>query len=180
MKWPTFVCATVLTVGLTGCGFFGGDEEETPAATQEVPAVDSSAQAAAELEEAPPLEQEPAPAASTTPVAPAREASPPPVRTAVDQPWTPTHTGTIDPGMTRSQVIAVWGEPLVERDSGGWLYLYYRNGCEVTCGMNDVVLLQDGQVVDAVVRGRGHIYSGVSSSPAGREAVPTPPSREVG
>ena len=56
MKWPTFVCATVLVAGSTGCGFFGGDEEETPAATQETATSDTSSQAAADLEEAPPLE----------------------------------------------------------------------------------------------------------------------------
>jgi len=159
-----------MTISLTGCGFFGGDEEETPAAATPV---ETATEAAAELEEAPALEQESA-------TAPVRETRSRPATTAVDQPWTPTHTGTIDPGMTREQVVAVWGEPLVERTSQSWLYLYYRNGCEVSCGTDDVVMLQDGQVVDAIVRGQGHTYSGISSSPPGRTAEPTPPSGEIG
>lgn len=175
MKWPTFVTATAVTVGLTGCGFFGGDEEEATGAAEVATPAATATEAAADLEEAPALEQEPA-------AAPAMEASsrPAPTTTAVDRPWTPTHTGTIDPGMTREQVIAVWGEPQVERVAENWVYLHFRNGCEVTCGTDDVVLLQDGQVVDAIVRGQGHTYSGISSSPPGRVAEPTPPTGEIG
>ena len=169
MKWPTLVSATALAVGISGCGFLGGDEEETPPATQETAAADTTAT----LEEAPALEQVPA----TTP---APETRTQPTQAAMDRPWTPTHTGTVDPGMTRDQVIAVWGEPLVERASDNWVYLYFRNGCEVSCGTDDVVLLQDGQVVDAIVRGQGHTYSGVSSSPPGRTAEATMPSGGVG
>ena len=172
MRWPTLVTAAVMSVGLTGCGFFGGDEEETPAATQEAtPAATTPAEA--ELEEAPALEQEPA-------GAPAQETRAQPTTPAVDRPWTPTASGTVDPGMTREQVIAVWGEPDAERAAEGWTYLYYRNGCEVTCGTDDIVFLQDGQVVDAIVRWSGHIYSGVSSSPPGRVAEATLPSGETG
>lgn len=167
MKWPTLVTATALTVGISGCGFFGGDEEETtPPATQETAAADTTAS----LEEAPALEQVPA---ATT--APARETRAQPRQTAVDLPWTPTHTGTVDPGMTRDQVVAVWGAPFVERSYDNWVYIHFRNGCEVSCGTNDIVLLQDGQVVDAIVRGPGHTYSGVSSSPPGRTAERTMP-----
>ena len=175
MKWPTFVTAIVLTFGLTGCGFFGGDEEDTPAASEvttpvETAPVDTAAATEAELEEAPALEQEP----SSTP-APVTRTATQTSASAVDMPWTPTPAGTIDPGMTREQVVAVWGPPAVERALGDWVYLHYRNGCEVTCGTDDVVLLQGGQVVDAIVRWQGHTYSGVSSSPAGREAKPTLP-----
>ena len=93
----------------------------------------------------------------------------------MDEPWTPTHSGTVDPGMSRDQVIGVWGPAVAERALGNWTYLYFRNGCEVTCGMYDVVLLEYDQVVDAVVRGPGHTYSGVSSSPPGSAGVFTPP-----
>jgi hypothetical protein len=96
-----------------------------------------------------------------------------PVR--ADEPWTPTHTGTVNPGMTRDEVIGVWGSPIAERSSGANTFLFYRNGCEVTCGMLDVVFLEGGQVVDAVVRGRGHVYGGTSSSPPDRAARPTLP-----
>jgi hypothetical protein len=186
MKWPTFVTAIVLTVGLAGCGFFGGDEEETPAATGAAAAVDTITPAEAELEQAPALEQEPAAAPAEEPAAaPAQQPVQQPTRTqpattAANRPWTPTQAGTVDPGMTREQVVQAWGAPAVERAADNWLYMHYRNGCEVTCGTDDVVLLQDGQVVDAIVRWQGHTYSGVSSSPPGREAVPTLPQGGMG
>ncbi len=177
MKWPTLVSATLCSAGLLGCGFIGGDGEETQeassAAEQAAPADTSTQQPAETLEETDALVQEPATAPST-------QAAPPPQTRRADSPWTPTDTGTVDPGMTREQVIAVWGEPEIERSAGSWLYLHYRNGCEITCGTDDVVLLQDGQVVDAIVRGRGHTYSGISSSPPGRMAEPTPPQGGVG
>ena len=68
--------------------------------------------------------------------------------------------------MTRDQVIAVWGPPVAERSRESWTYLFFRNGCEATCGTFDTVFLENGQVVDAVVRGPGHTYAGVSSSPS--------------
>src|SRR5207244_696804 len=49
---------------------------------------------------------------------------------------------------------------------GAMTLLYYPNGGEYTCGTADVVFLQNGQVVDAVLRWPGHGYSGQSSSPA--------------
>lgn len=94
---------------------------------------------------------------------------------AVDEPWTPEFTGTVSPGMSRDEVVAAWGEPVVERTAGEHTFMYFRNGCEVTCGTYDVVFLQGGQVVDAIVRFDGHTYTGVSSSPADRLAEFTPP-----
>ena len=93
----------------------------------------------------------------------------------MDEPWTPIDTGTVMPGMSREQVITVWGIPEAERVTGSRGYLYFRNGCEVSCGTFDVVLLENGQVVDAIVRGPGHNYAGTSSSPPGRAATPTVP-----
>jgi hypothetical protein len=43
--------------------------------------------------------------------------------------------------------------------------MLYRNGCEKKCGMNDVVVLDSGKVVDAVFRSASRKYSGDSSSP---------------
>jgi len=103
--------------------------------------------------------------------APARQAAMP----AMDEPWTPTDTGTVNPGMTRDEVVAVWGAPVTERTDGAWTYLYYRNGCEVSCGTFDVVFLENGQVVNAIVRGRGHTYGGTSTSPPGVTPRATPP-----
>ena len=73
----------------------------------------------------------------------------------------------IDPGMTRAEVVERLGKPLNERKAGAHTYLFYRNGCERTCGMNDLVLLDDGKVSDAIFRSAGRHYSGASSSPNG-------------
>jgi hypothetical protein len=74
-------------------------------------------------------------------------------------------TVTIDPGMSRDQVVAKLGEPLSVRSYDGHTYLLYKNGCEKTCGMNDLVTLDSGKVVDAVFRAPGRRFSGTSSSP---------------
>jgi hypothetical protein len=71
----------------------------------------------------------------------------------------------VDPGMPKAQVIARLGAPSLERTTGDATYLFYRNGCERTCGMNDVVILDKGAVVDAVFRSSKRRYSGTSSSP---------------
>lgn len=89
-----------------------------------------------------------------------------------DEPYNSPDTGTIAPGMGENDVVALWGPPSAVRRAGSFTYLYYPNGCERSCGTNDVVILQDGQVVDAILRWAGHGYSGQSSSPPGR--VPTP------
>lgn len=72
---------------------------------------------------------------------------------------------TIDPGMTREQVVAKLGEPLSVRAYQGFTYLLYKNGCEKTCGMNDLVTLDSGKVIDAVFRSSARRYTGTSSSP---------------
>jgi hypothetical protein len=115
----------------------------------------------------------PVPAAETPATTPTE---PPPARTvsvAGEEPWTPTQTGIVNPGMTRDEVIGVWGPPVAESATADRTYLYFRNGCERSCGTFDVVMLQGGQVVDAIVRGEGHTYSGTSSSPPGRTPQPT-------
>lgn len=86
--------------------------------------------------------------------------------------------GTIDPGMTREQVIERLGKPLNERQSGNATFLFYRNGCERTCGMNDLVVLDDGRVIDAIFRAPGRRYTGESSSPAGVAPERTEPGAE--
>ena len=54
--------------------------------------------------------------------------------------------------MTKDQVVAKLGEPLSVRSRNSFTYLLYRNGCEKKCGMNDLVVLDSGKVVDAVFR----------------------------
>ncbi|HEY4305581.1 MAG TPA: hypothetical protein VGM82_14000 [Gemmatimonadaceae bacterium] len=72
---------------------------------------------------------------------------------------------TIDPGMTQTQVIAKLGQPISTRSFQNFTYLFFRNGCEKKCGMNDIVTLDSGKVVDAVFRTSSRHYSGTSSSP---------------
>lgn len=74
-----------------------------------------------------------------------------------------TPSGVVKPGMTLDQVVAAWGKPLHAVASGDYTYLYYDSGCARTCGSNDVVFLERGQVVDVVARGAGHHYEGISS-----------------
>jgi hypothetical protein len=86
---------------------------------------------------------------------------------------------TIRPGMTEAEVRAAWGEPVTVRKAGEYAYLFYENGCLRACGTYDLVILQGGQVVDAIARGKTHRYDGVSSSPADRTPRYTPPSDSV-
>ncbi|MGH7656099.1 MAG: outer membrane protein assembly factor BamE domain-containing protein [Gemmatimonadaceae bacterium] len=72
---------------------------------------------------------------------------------------------SIDPGMSREQVIARLGQPVSEHSSGTRTYLYYRNGDEKKYGMHDLVALENGKVVDAVFRSSARTFSGKSSSP---------------
>ncbi len=170
MKWPILAATAALCAATLGCDrvslpFLSKGEADTTAA--DTAAAAETALDATELAAADPVEPQP-----VTPAPPVRQR---PVRSLMDEPWFPTHTGTVQPGMTRMDVIAVWGEAVAERTAGNRRYLYYRNGCEVTCGTYDVVFLESDQVVDAIVRGPGHNYAGMSSSPPDREAQFTPP-----
>ena len=124
-----------------------------------------------------------------TPTAAAPKPTPPPPQRNViepapshpvlaDEPYNSADTGTIAPGMSAKDVEALWGAPAARRSAGAYTYLLYPNGCEHTCGTEDLVILQNDQVVDAVLRWKGHGYSGQSSSPRalppGRNLVTTP------
>lgn len=164
MRWPSIVALAALTMSLGACDKIPFLGKKKPAA----PPPDTTTQVAAAPDTA---------VAPTPPPPPPRTAPPAPTTTftAQDEPWTPTDTGTVSPGMTRDQVIAVWGIPVAERSLEGRTYLYFRNGCEVSCGTFDVVFLENDQVVDAIVRGQGHTYSGMSSSPPERQGKMTWP-----
>jgi outer membrane protein assembly factor BamE (lipoprotein component of BamABCDE complex) len=73
---------------------------------------------------------------------------------------------SIDPGMTRDQVVGKLGKPTSEHSSGSATFLYYKNGQERKMGMSDMVALDSGKVVDAVFRSGARRYTGRSSSPA--------------
>ena len=83
--------------------------------------------------------------------------------------------GVLKPGMSEADVRTLWGGPVAVRRMNDWTYLFYRNGRERRVGTYDVVFLQGGQVVDAIVRGAEHGYAGQSSSPEGRTPEFTPP-----
>lgn len=121
----------------------------------------------------------PLPPSGTRPAAPApvsRTPTPPPVggpaRPLEDMPYSSPDTGTLVPGAAERDVYALWGAPVSVRRAGEWTYLFFRNGCEYSCGTYDVVFLQNGIVVDAIVRWWGHIYGGESTSPP--DVVPMP------
>lgn len=106
------------------------------------------------------------PAASQATARAQHPAPPPRAVPRADVPYTSSDTGTIAPGMGEKDVYSLWGPPADVRRQGEYTYLFFPNGCEHTCGTADVVILQHGQVVDAVLRWPGHGYSGQSSSPA--------------
>jgi hypothetical protein len=186
MRWPTLAAASLLAVGLTGCDRIpfigGGDEQAATTDTATVPqpqpqpvAADSAAPESMAVPDTTSQPQDSAQTEQPPATVPSARQAQQPTRSRMDEPWTPTQTGTIENGMTRTEVTAVWGAPAAERGTGEWVYLFYRNGCEVSCGTADVVLLHQGQVVDAIVRGVGHTYAGVSSSPPDSPAQFTPP-----
>jgi hypothetical protein len=73
---------------------------------------------------------------------------------------------TISPGMSRAKVVAALGAPSIERTVADFRYLFYRNSCGRACGMNDLVILRNDSVVDAIFRSPSRHYTGTSSSPA--------------
>jgi hypothetical protein len=78
--------------------------------------------------------------------------------------------GTIDPGMSRAQVIERLGKPATVRNYQGSTYLMYSNSCGKACGMQDIVILDHDVVVDAVFRSPNRHYTGTSSSPEATKA----------
>jgi hypothetical protein len=82
---------------------------------------------------------------------------------------------TIRPGMTEAEVRIAWGDPFTVKHAGVMSYLYYRNDCLKRCGTYDVVFLEKGQVIDAVVRDSHHRYDGIASSPVDRKPGMTKP-----
>jgi hypothetical protein len=117
----------------------------------------------------------PTPAATPRPEPPSTPAPRAPQTVLRDEPYNSADTGTIAPGMSQEDVAALWGRASAVRHAGEYTYLHYPNGCELTCGTDDVVILQNDKVVDAIVRWRGHGYSGESSSPPGKTPIANVP-----
>jgi len=120
-----------------------------------------------------PAAQPAPPAADTTAAAPAPAPAPAPAAQPAGD--STARANAVKPGMTEAQVKALWGDPLAERTANDWTYMFYRNNLERRVGYEDVVFLQNGQVVDAIVRSPDHVYAGVSSSPEGAVPKFTPP-----
>jgi len=162
MRRSTLVRCALLAVATSGCDRFNALVDRFRGQEEPVP---------------------PPPAAVTPPDTATPRAAPPPrapriaepARPTQDEPFASTDTGTVTPGMSERDVYEVWGSPVSVRRAGEWTYLFFRNGCEYTCGTYDVVFLQNGVVVDAVVRWWGHIYGGESSSRADVVPMPTRP-----
>jgi hypothetical protein len=70
----------------------------------------------------------------------------------------------IEPGMTQEQVVARLGHPVAERHDGARTYLTFDNDCGRSCGGDDLVILDNGAVVDAVFRTGRRRYAGVGSA----------------
>ena len=93
--------------------------------------------------------------------------------------------GTVSPGMSRAKVVAALGAPTTERTVSEFRYLFYQNSCGRACGMNDLVILRNDSVVDAIFRSPNRHYTGTSSSPApispevARKQAPTSGSKPV-
>ncbi len=105
-----------------------------------------------------------------------RRPAPPPQAAVLtrDVPYVSDDTGTVNPGMSEREVYELWAAPAATRRVGEYTYLFFRNGCEYTCGTMDVVTLKDGHVIDAILRWDGHRYSGESSSPPGKVPFANP------
>ena len=169
MRRSTLWMCALLTIATLGCKQVNEQWEKVKAKIEA---------ARNRTKPAPPVPAQPAPA-TPQPVAQAPDVTKPGSRKPAphaqapelpggfrDVPYNSPDTGTIDPGMRERDVYSVWGTPMAVRRQGDMTFIYYQNGCEYTCGTADVVFLQNGQVVDAVLRWPGHRYSGQSSSPA--------------
>ena len=170
MRRSTLLMCALLTIATSGCKQINEQVQKIKDRIAAARQRNRPAQPA-QPEPATPQPATPAPqdVAATPPPKPPRQAPAVPLP-ARDVPYESPDTGTIAPGMGERDVYSLWGAPHEVRRLGDMTYLYYPNGCEYTCGTADVVFLQNGKVVDAVLRWPGHGYSGQSSSP-----VATPP-----
>lgn len=69
----------------------------------------------------------------------------------------------IEPGMSQEQVVVRLGHPVVERHEGAHTYLTFDNDCGKACGGDDLVILDNDAVVDAVFHTGQRRYAGTSA-----------------
>jgi hypothetical protein len=177
MRRSTLVICALLMVATSGC-------EQVDTAKAKLKLAWDKLRGRATQQTPPPAPVRPAPDTATVRIAreqqaaAARRPRPPaaPQGQALtrDVPYVSDDTGTVNPGMSEREVYELWAAPAAVRRVGQYTYLFFRNGCEYTCGTMDVVTLQDGKVVDAIVRWDGHRFSGESSSPPGRVPFANP------
>lgn len=182
MRQRTLVMCALLVLGTSGCDWV---KDRAAWAQQQIARLRGRSTAPtpppADTPRGDTAVAEPPPTTTTPPTArrpePRRPAPqfPTSSRPLRDQPYFSDDTGTVDPGMSEREVYALWGSPAAVRRAGDYTFLFFQNGCEYTCGTMDLVILQNDQVVDAVVRWPGHGYSGQSSSPPDRIPGPTRP-----
>ena len=77
-----------------------------------------------------------------------------------------TQPVSIDPGMTKEQVLARLGNPSEESHSGSFTYLLYNSDCGAKCRQDDLVVLERGVVTDAVFQSGKRTYTGQSEQPS--------------
>jgi hypothetical protein len=78
---------------------------------------------------------------------------------------------SIDPGMTKEQVLARLGNPSEESHSGSFTYLLYNSDCGAKCRQDDLVVLERGVVTDAVFQSGKRTYTGQSEQPSALQAA---------
>ena len=83
----------------------------------------------------------------------------------------------VSPGMTRAQVVSALGAPATQRTASEFTYMFYPNACGRECGMNDLVILKNDSVTDAIFRSPNRHYTGTSSSP--EQATPEVAARRL-
>ena len=67
---------------------------------------------------------------------------------------------TVDAGMHRSEVVERFGLPAAEHVAGSLSFLFYEADCQRPCDAEDVVVLEDDAVVDALLLPPYRVYSG--------------------
>src|SRR3989441_9700132 len=141
MRRSTLAICALLTVATLGCDqvntakaklrlawdkLRGRPSTQAPAPPPVRPATDTAAARVSAVERQQAASQRPPP-----PAAPQGHAL------TRDVPYVSDDTGTINPGMSEREIYELWAAPAAVRRVGQYTYLFFRNGCEYTCGYID-------------------------------------------